>query len=117
MNAIARQLNIRQLNISQFEKKIFWTILSLFIIFSAYYAYLVNQTIFNIVARENAENESVTLNSKISEDEFKYISLKNDVNLDYAYSVGFSNVKNIAFASRKLPNQNLTVNAGVKLPY
>lgn len=104
MNKISKQLNINCL-----ERKVFWSLAVLLVFSSIMYAYLVNQTILNIVERENLEGDIITLNSNISELEFDYISLKNDINLDYAHSIGFVNVGKVKFASRKLPGQTLTL--------
>ena len=106
MNKIAEKMNINQL-----EKKIFWFLAGVIGISSMLYVYLVNQTILNIVMRENVESEMVDLESKISELEFEYITLKNDINIDYAYSIGFVDVEKVKFASRKLSTQSLSVNS------
>ena len=104
MKTIAKQPNINYI-----ERKIFWGLFALLVIFAVSYGYFVNQTILNIVARENIEEKTMTLNSEISEMEFDYIALKNDVNIDYAYSIGFVDVENVKFASRRLPVTALSV--------
>ena len=69
----------KQLNISNLEKRVFWGLVVTLVSFAVFYAYFVNQTILNIVERENIEEEIVMLNSKISELEFDYIALKNKI--------------------------------------
>ena len=104
---------IEKLNINNLKKKLFW-FLTVSLFFSIiFYTYLVNQTVLNIVERENIQDEITTLNSKISELEFRYIALKNNINLEYAHSLGFVNVKNVKFASRKLSGNGLSINFGV----
>lgn len=104
---------IEKFNTDHFKKKLFW-ILVVSLFFSViFYAYLVNQTVLNIVERENIQDEITTLNSRISELEFKYIALKNNINLEYAHSLGFINAKNVKFASRKLSGDGLSINFGV----
>lgn len=105
MNKIITQLN----NISHLDRKIFWGLFSCLLFFVISYAYLVNQTILNIVERENVEESIITLSSDISEMEFEYISLKNDINLAYAHSIGFVDVVNVKFASRRLAGQSLSL--------
>ena len=104
MDTITEKMNIRGI-----EKKVFW--LMTFVLFASVFSYMyfVKQTVFNIVERDRMVEELVGLSSQISEYEFYYIALKNDINLDYAHSVGFVDVKNPKFASRKLSNQNLTM--------
>lgn len=99
----------KKLNINSVERKTFWVLFITLIILSGSYGYLVNKTILNIVDRESIEENIITLNSKISESEFEYIALKNQVNIDYAYSLGFDDAKNMKFASRKLPSQSLSL--------
>ncbi len=105
------EIIMKKLNsVNHFERKIFWVFFAFLVIFAILYGYFVNQTILNIVERRGMENKIVILESEISEFEFDYISLKNNINLDYAYSVGFKDVSNIKFASRKLPSQSLSIN-------
>lgn len=99
----------KKLNINSVERKMFWFLFVALMILSGSYGYLVNKTILNIVDRETIEENIIALNSKISESEFEYIALKNQVNIDYAYSVGFNDAKNMKFASRKLPSQSLSL--------
>ncbi|MBU4480444.1 hypothetical protein KKG48_03325 [Patescibacteria group bacterium] len=106
MEKITKTIN----NISYFERKLFWVFLAFLVSFAILYGYFVNQTILNIVERKGMEDKIVVLESEISEFEFDYITLKNNTNLDYAYSVGFKNVSDIKFASRRLPSQGLSVN-------
>jgi len=99
----------KHLNTNQIEKKLFWFFsVALFSSFF-FYAYFVNQTILNIVERENFEEEIAVLNSEISELEANYLDLKNKITLDYAHSLGFSDAKNIKFASNKLYSQGLSL--------
>jgi len=101
---------ITKINTNNLERKIFW-FLSVFVITSIiFYGFLVNQTVINIVERENIQDEITMLNSEISGLEFDYIALKNEINLKYAYSVGFEDAKNVEFASRRLSDKVLSIN-------
>jgi len=99
----------KKINIISLNKKIFWSLGVFLLFFLIFYVYLINQTILNIVARENIESDIVVLNSEISEMEFEYISQKNAVTLGYAYSLGFEDADNIKFASRRLAGQGLSL--------
>ncbi|AKM84178.1 TPA: hypothetical protein DCZ46_04115 [Candidatus Campbellbacteria bacterium] len=100
---------IGKINRGYFEKTIFWSLVVPTVILSIFYAYFVKQTIINIVERENFEDEIVVLNSEIGKLEFDYIALKNEVNIDYAHSIGFVNVREMKFASRAIPTKNLSL--------
>jgi len=98
-----------KINTKNIEQKLIWGVFGLLLFFSISYVYFINQTILNIVARENLEGDIVALNSEISEMEFEYIAQKNKITLSYAYSVGFKDANNVKFASRKLVGQGLSL--------
>jgi hypothetical protein len=100
---------ITKINTNHLEKKIFWFLSMSIVAAVVFYGFLVNQTVINIVERENIQDQTTMLNSEISGLEFNYIALKNEINLEYAYSVGFENTKNIEFASRRLSEKALTL--------
>ncbi len=104
MNKVTKQLNINNI-----EKQIFWGVFTLLLLLGTSYVFFVNKTILNIVERESFEEKIITLNSQISELEFDYIALKNNITIDYAHSVGFHNVDSVKFASRKLAGQGLSL--------
>ena len=103
------QTKVKKLNLVNLNQKIFWSLGAFLLFSSILYVYFVNQTILNIVARENLEGDIVALNSEISEMEFEYISQKNAITLVYAYSLGFKDANNVKFASRKLAGQGLSL--------
>ena len=74
------------------------------------YIYLVNKTVFNVVAPQNAERQVSDLNSKVSDMEFKSMALKSSVTLEMAHSLGFSEVSTINFISPQAPGKNLSFN-------
>ncbi|MCI5108347.1 MAG: hypothetical protein MRY49_00685 [Candidatus Pacebacteria bacterium] len=89
------------------EKIMFWllaiTIVSSFIA----YMFLVNSTVLNIVKREEVGNSLATLNTKVSELEFEYITLKNSIDIEYALDRGYVPAENITFAGKKDTNLSL----------
>ncbi len=87
------------------EKTIFWTLLGVLFLCAGFYMYFINSTIHNIVARQNLENEVSKLTLTIGSLEFQYISLRNAVTLDLAYSLGFKEVTAKTFISKSANSQ------------
>ncbi|MDD5318548.1 MAG: hypothetical protein PHF79_01865 [Candidatus Pacebacteria bacterium] len=77
-----------------------WSLFALFIVLVAMYGILVRQTVFNVVARQQAENKVADLGSATSDLEYQYISAKNAITLDVAYAHGFKDVTNPTFINR-----------------
>lgn len=80
-------------------KILFYTCAVILISIFALYAYLVNKTIMNVVARESAEKQIATLNTTIGGLENNYMVLKNTITLDLAHADGFQDATP-AFISR-----------------
>lgn len=91
-------------------KALFFIVLAtlLFTFFS--YIYLVNKTIMNVVAREKIENNISSLSTTIGTLEFKYITLKNAVTLDLAYTKGFEEATPTKFIARQSSGTSLSYN-------
>lgn len=83
------------------EKTIFWALSSILVLSLGFYMYFINTTIHNVVARQNLENEASTLTLSISNKEFEYITKRNEINLQLAYSIGFKDAKAKAFINTK----------------
>jgi cytochrome bd-type quinol oxidase subunit 2 len=81
-------------------KALFFMLASVLVLVFVLYVYLVNKTVLNVVAREQTTRQIATLSTSIGELEFKYISAKNAVTLDLAYSHGFENSQPTLFVSR-----------------
>ncbi len=79
----------------------FWALSSVCVIMLCLYVYGIHATVRNTALREEIEEETSNLEASISEMEFSYISLKNDVSLELAYSRGFADVKAPTFISRR----------------
>ena len=84
----------------QKEKSIFWTLLGILFLCSVFYMYCINTTIHNVVVRQNAENEASQLTLSIGNKEFQYITARNTVTLQLAYSLGFKETEVKKFISR-----------------
>lgn len=83
------------------ERTIFWSLVGVLFLCAGFYMYFINSTIQNVVARQNFENESSKLALTIGSNEFKYISLRNAINLDMAYSLGFKDISAKTFITKK----------------
>jgi hypothetical protein len=92
------------------RKKIIFSLFGGVVLFAFLYGYFVNQTILNVVARENIETKLIELSSEVSSLEVEYIKLKNKIDLEFAYSLGYSDVSNVKFVSRKSLGKTLTIN-------
>ena len=84
------------------EKTIFWTLLGILLLSIGFYMYCVNSTVHNVVARQNLENEASKLTLSIGSKEFKYISKRNSITIQLAYSLGFQDVSKKTFIQSKL---------------
>ncbi|HJN62977.1 MAG TPA: hypothetical protein QGH03_01970 [Candidatus Paceibacterota bacterium] len=73
------------------------------------YGYFVKQTIVNVVSRQNVEEEMGDLGSRVSNLEVRYIELKNKIDLDFAYSLGYKDVSEVKFVSRSELSKTLTL--------
>jgi hypothetical protein len=70
-------------------RTIFFIVASLLVFLFVSYAYLVNKTIMNVVAREKTEKTYQKLSASIGDLEAKYLTAKSGVTIDLAYSKGF----------------------------
>lgn len=71
-------------------RKYFSLVLSLLIVVtSCSYIVIVNNTVINTIAREQAIKETDAMNSEISKLENSYIVRRGGINIDFARSMGF----------------------------
>ena len=82
----------------------------LLILLAFLYAYMVNKTVWNVVARENAEKNISSISSNIDDMEFQYIALKNAITPDLAASLGYTESDNTVFITRNDASENLSYN-------
>ena len=90
--------------------RVFWTLVGLFVVSLVLYVYGVNATVRNTVVRQELESQVGNLTLKISEMEFSYISLKNNVNIDIAYARGYQDVSQPTYITRG-SSRSLSYNA------
>ncbi len=94
------------------EKKIFWILLSLSMLFIVSYGFLINRTIMNAVYKNSYEKQLSSLNDDVNDLDNKYIDLKKNITLDLALSKGFENVKNqeVAYTMAQSGEKSLSLN-------
>ena len=64
------------------------------------YVLILGNMVFNIVERKSLEKESLALSSEVSDMELSYLSISNNIDLNYSHALGFKET-NIKFATRK----------------
>lgn len=67
-----------------------WLLLSLVFLFICTYAYFVNGAITYIIATKDRQGEFAQLASAVGNLEGQYLSAKNEINIEYGYSRGFT---------------------------
>ncbi len=83
------------------ERKIFYGIVVLIMVVAFFYGFFVQQTIKNVVSREKTIKDTRELGSVIGDLESQYISLKNNITLDFAYAQGFKDAVKTEYISKK----------------
>ncbi|KND47866.1 MAG: hypothetical protein AB201_03060 [Parcubacteria bacterium C7867-006] len=87
------------------EKTIFWAVLGALFLCIGFYMYFINATVHNVVARQNLESEASNLTLKIGNQEFQYITSRNNVTMQLALSMGFKEVTAKTFISKNSNKQ------------
>ncbi len=82
------------------ERVMVWTAVWIIVGLCLLYVYFMNQTVFNVAKRASLEQEMITRNSNISELEFKGIALRNNIDMQLAYSLGYKEIKDPRYVSK-----------------
>jgi len=83
------------------ERYAVWTLLSFAFLATAVYLYCVGMTTFNIIKTQDVGREINSLRSSLSVVESDYIAKRNSIDLAYAKSLGFEEVKDVKFISAR----------------
>ncbi|MSR73046.1 hypothetical protein EXS61_00335 [Candidatus Parcubacteria bacterium] len=75
------------------ERTMVWVTLAFVVTLLLLYVYFMNETVFTVAKRASLQQELALHTSKISQLEFKSISLRNNIDLALAYSLGFNDIK------------------------
>jgi len=101
------KIRIKALSIDS-RRNIFWILASVVALSVGVYIFGVLATVNHTIAKKNLMAENGRLASKVSELEFKDISLKNKINIEVALASGYNEVKSPFYVSRS--RESLTLN-------
>ncbi|MES3005592.1 MAG: hypothetical protein V4664_01450 [Patescibacteria group bacterium] len=89
---------------------LFWAMVTGIVMLASVYIYLVNRTVWNVVARQTAESQIVALNSDLSASEFEYINTKSNVTMALAAEMGFKSAdQKTLFVTRESSSKNVAL--------
>lgn len=83
------------------RERIALALIALVLMFGAFYAVLINQTILNAVEQRKTEGAITKLERSLAELELVYIENENEINLDYAFESGFEVLVDRHFVTRE----------------
>mgnify|MGYP001594990828 CR=1 FL=1 len=84
---------IKMATLGNLEKRLFYGFLIVAILFLGTYIYLANLSLFNIVARNQAQEKIGQLRTNVASLEAEYLGLSGrEITPDYASSLGFQDV-------------------------
>jgi len=87
-------------NNNNLEKRLFNFTLACLGSLALLYILILGNMITNIVERRSSESTARTLESEVRNLELAYLSMSNDIDLDFSYSLGFKETK-ATYATRK----------------
>lgn len=79
--------------------------ISVLVILSVTYVYLIGSITFNVLARKTLETEVRNRGSRVSELELAYLNSTNKIDKSYATSLGFVEAKNNIFTTRAISSR------------
>ena len=89
-------MTIKMATIGNLEKGLFYGFLVVAILFFGSYIYLANQSLFNIVARNQAQEKIGEVETQVASLESEYLSLSGrEVTPDYAKTLGFKDISEV----------------------
>ena len=83
------------------EKQIVWLMAGVLFASILFYGYFVNGTILNIVSRQQSSEELKSVQSLVSDLEFRYSTLRGNITREHARALGFVEPKKQTFVSEK----------------
>lgn len=88
------------------QKKTFFILATIALFMLGTYAYFVNQTVWNVVSRQNAVKSIHAISSEVAVLEASYMSLSSALTIEEAYAMGFDEVKSAdtIFVERLVPS-------------
>ena len=82
------------------ERRVLRFLLMSFGVLGLFYVLILGNMVFNIIERRNLEEHVRVLSSEVMNLELSYLSISNNVDLPFSYSLGFKET-NIKFTTRK----------------
>ncbi len=96
-NSFVSKANIMSNDIERFSLRF---ILGYFAVLAFIYVFFLGGMIFNIVERKSLEADARSLSNEVRDLELSYLSLSNNIDLNFSHSLGFREIKT-NFATRK----------------
>ncbi len=106
-------MNTRTIKLPQY-RHMFLILSALSLVSLVLYIYGINQTVRNVVLRQQMQKELTQLTSENGEKEFAYISAQNAIDLERAYALGFKDTDAKTFVTR---DTNVAFAGGSNLPH
>lgn len=91
------------------EKVLFFILLFVLCVTAIGYAYFVNKTVLNVVARKDTAAEIEQLRSRLSDLEFSYLQKKDTVNRELAREYGFVEITEATYVAKTQDENRLTL--------
>lgn len=89
-------MTLKMATIGNLEKRLFYGLFAVAVLFLVSYLYLAQQSVFNIVAKEKAQEQIGQLGMEVASLEGEYLSLSGrEITPDYAESLGFKDISTI----------------------
>lgn len=89
-------MTIKMTTIGNLERRFFYGFLAVAVLFFVFYLYFAQQSLFNIVARNKAQEKIGQMGTEVASLEAEYLSLSGrEITPDYARSLGFRDVSTI----------------------
>lgn len=93
---------MKTLNLININSKIlFFILIGMIVMLSVSYMFFVSSTVRNVVVRKSLIEQVASLNSTLATLESEYVSSSSLVDMDLAVSLGFREVRNPTFISKK----------------
>ena len=80
------------MKVTAFEKKALLVLVGTIVSLLVLYVYFVNQTIWNIVARQDMTKSINNTSSDVATLEASYMALSSSLTIDHAYTLGFKDI-------------------------
>lgn len=97
------------INQSDLGKRLFYGVSAMLGLLFLSYVYFLGTITFDIVERKALESEAKNLASDVSALELQYLALSNNIDMQFAGTLGFAEAKVQHFASRAPVAQNLAL--------